>query len=286
VMLEKVAPNPPGILTFSMHGATKESFEAISVNSNFEECIDLFEAFLAKIDRKEVEVRILCALQARNLMEYAGFYRYLSKWGLLDKFVLVPVFDYGTGGGEERRVLPSAEEIANAAAKIDRDMAECTDAHEIEFMKNWREAILQIRGAEQIVETGPCLVPWFSTYITAKGKVLPCCFLTDEDHVLGNIHEQDFPSIWNGPKYQEFRRRLREGRGQLTGCRTCPRNDANRLRKYNPLSLVPMKWRLNATPDTTPTLNGSDNQTIKGAVPLTVKGRPISETVESPSSLI
>jgi len=282
VMLEKIAPNPPGILTFSMHGATKESFEAVSVNSSFEECIELFEAFLAKIDRKEVEVRILCALQARNLTEYDGFYDYLSRWSLLDKFVLVPVYDYGTGGGEDRRVLPTIVEIETALTKIDRDIVSSNDVSKTRFMQKWRESILQIKAAEQIVETGPCLVPWFSTYITAKGKVLPCCFLTDEDHVLGNIHEADFQTIWNGEKYQEFRRQLREGRGQLTGCRTCPRNDAARLAKYNPLSLLPTKWNLNGTRQSVSPIDDGSIRKIPGAVPITIKGRPIFPAAELP----
>ncbi len=62
VMLEKIAPNPPNMLTFSMHGATKESFEAISVHSKFEQCISLFEDFLAKVDRCAIGYpRALCA---------------------------------------------------------------------------------------------------------------------------------------------------------------------------------------------------------------------------------
>jgi radical SAM protein with 4Fe4S-binding SPASM domain len=281
VMLEKIAPNPPGILTFSMHGATKETFEAVSVNSSFEDCIELFEAFLAKIDRSEVEVRILCALQARNLSEYAGFYDYLSKWNLVDKFVLVPVYDYGTGGGDDRRVIPSAAEIENALAKIDRGIIAGADPGRSKFFQNWRDAILQIRAAERILETGPCLVPWFSTYITAKGKVLPCCFLTDEDHVLGNIHEQDFQTIWNGEKYRRFRRQLREGRGQLSGCRTCPRNDAARLAKYNPLSLIPTQWRGNGAEPTLQLAGESVSKAQIAAIALTIKGAPIRPNAES-----
>ena len=142
-------------------------------------------------------------------------------------------------------------------------------------MQTWRESILQIKAAEQIVETGPCLVPWFSTYITAKGKVLPCCFLTDEDHVLGNIHEADFQTIWNGEKYQEFRRQLREGRGELTGCRTCPRNDAGRLAKYNPLRLLPTKWHQHGRGPSASQSADPGNRKIPGAVAITVKGRSI-----------
>lgn len=278
VMLEKIAPNPPGVLTFSMHGATRESFEAISVNSKFEECIELFEAFLSKVDRKQVEIRVLCALQAKNLTDYGGFYDYLAKWGLLDNLVLVPVFDYQTGGGEDRRFIPTPGEVSQALAALDRDLAACLDSRRTRFMQRWRSTLLDIRPAAQIVETGPCLVPWFSTYITARGKVLPCCYLTDEDHVLGNINEEDFATIWNGPKYQEFRRQLRDNRGQLSGCRNCPRNDAGRLRKYNPFSLIATKWKLDKgaearinPPANVPATQGRNNPPV---IAVTVHGKP------------
>lgn len=275
-LLNKVAPNPPGVLTFSMHGASKESFEAISVHSKFESCIDLFEQFLGKVDRKQVEIRVLCALQAKNLHEYDGFFDYLNRWGLLDRFVLLPVNDLRTGPEEERRIFPTADEIERTLSRLDSDLAACHDAAKLKFLNRWRETILAIRPAEQVVETGPCLVPWFSTYITARGNVLPCCYLTDEDHVLGNIHEESFAQIWNGPRYREFRRKLRDDRGSLPGCRSCPRNDADRLRAYNPLSLVPSKWNLADTPtrNATPAPAGP-------TVPLTIGGKPVRSTTSS-----
>jgi radical SAM protein with 4Fe4S-binding SPASM domain len=277
VMLEKVAPNPPSVLTFSMHGATKGSFEAISVNSVYEECIALFEDFLAKVNQDEVEIRILCALQAKNLNDYHGFYEFLTRWNLLDRLMLVPVFDYAENRGAHH-VVPTADELAAATAKIEQDIAACTDPRKGDFLRRWRDTMGQLRANAEIHETGPCLVPWFSTYITATGKVLPCCYLTDEQHVLGNVFEEDFSTIWNGPRYQEFRRQLRDNRGQLSGCRNCPRNDAERIRKYNPLSLIRSQWHLDAKPGAP--VSGEEIR-IGGAgsspIPLTIKGKPSAE---------
>ncbi len=215
---------------------------------------------------------MLYALQAKSLTDHNEMYGYLSKWNLVDNLLLVPVFDYQTGGGEERRVMPTQTELDKALAILDRDRAACTDSRKRAFLDHWREILLKITAADEIVETGPCLVPWFSTYITAKGKVLPCCYLTAEDYVLGNIHEEDFATIWNGPKYQEFRRNLRENRGGLVGCRTCPRNDAARIKKYNPLGLVPTKWHLDGTP---PDASAMFVSPKLGMVSLTVKGRRV-----------
>ena len=58
-----------------------------------------------------------------------------------------------------------------------------------------------------------CHRPWYLAYVTAHGDVLPCCFAPflarDLAPVtLGNVREQPLGEIWNGARYQEFRRRF------------------------------------------------------------------------------
>jgi radical SAM protein with 4Fe4S-binding SPASM domain len=56
-----------------------------------------------------------------------------------------------------------------------------------------------------------CTRPWRSTYVTANGNVLPCCFapFTTGDYqgvILGNVFERPMSEIWNGSAYEAFRR--------------------------------------------------------------------------------
>lgn len=56
-----------------------------------------------------------------------------------------------------------------------------------------------------------CTRPWRSTYVTANGNVLPCCFapFTTTNYagvILGNVHERPLSEIWNGSEYEAFRR--------------------------------------------------------------------------------
>ncbi len=58
-----------------------------------------------------------------------------------------------------------------------------------------------------------CMRPWTLMYISARGSAFPCCIApfstADLSHLsLGNAFTQDLASIWNGKRYQEFRRRL------------------------------------------------------------------------------
>ena len=62
---------------------------------------------------------------------------------------------------------------------------------------------------------------WFNPVITWDGKVLPCCFDKNADHVMGDMNETSFRDIWNGPKYRMFRKSILTGRDLNEICRNC-----------------------------------------------------------------
>jgi MoaA/NifB/PqqE/SkfB family radical SAM enzyme len=58
-----------------------------------------------------------------------------------------------------------------------------------------------------------CRRPWTLMYFTAHGKALPCCIAPFSmrgygSFTLGDATQQSLREIWNGPRYQEFRRAL------------------------------------------------------------------------------
>ena len=66
-----------------------------------------------------------------------------------------------------------------------------------------------------------CARLWFNPVITWDGKVLPCCFDKNADHVMGDLGEASFREIWNGPKYRIFRKSILSGRDLTDICRNC-----------------------------------------------------------------
>jgi len=58
-----------------------------------------------------------------------------------------------------------------------------------------------------------CRRPWTLMYFTAHGKALPCCIAPFSmrgyaSFTLGDATQQNLREIWNGARYQEFRRAL------------------------------------------------------------------------------
>ncbi|MGE5421194.1 MAG: radical SAM/SPASM domain-containing protein, partial [Chloroflexota bacterium] len=51
-----------------------------------------------------------------------------------------------------------------------------------------------------------CLRLWFNPVVTWDGRVIPCCFDKDADHVMGNLADESFREIWRGEKFKDFRK--------------------------------------------------------------------------------
>jgi MoaA/NifB/PqqE/SkfB family radical SAM enzyme len=60
-----------------------------------------------------------------------------------------------------------------------------------------------------------CFVPWREVLILPDGSVSPCL-----DFVAGNIREERFLQIWNGPRFVHFRRTLKQ-MGKFPICNRC-----------------------------------------------------------------
>jgi radical SAM protein with 4Fe4S-binding SPASM domain len=66
-----------------------------------------------------------------------------------------------------------------------------------------------------------CARLWFSPVITWDGKVIPCCFDKNADYIMGDLKQDSFRDIWDGPKYRIFRKSILSGRHMIEICRNC-----------------------------------------------------------------
>jgi radical SAM protein with 4Fe4S-binding SPASM domain len=66
-----------------------------------------------------------------------------------------------------------------------------------------------------------CARLWFNPVITWDGKVISCCFDKDAEHIMGDLSQESFREIWNGPRYRVFRRAILKDRSMTEICRNC-----------------------------------------------------------------
>lgn len=66
-----------------------------------------------------------------------------------------------------------------------------------------------------------CLRLWTGAVLTWDGKVVPCCFDKDAQHVLGNLTTHSFRDVWYSAKYQSFRKQVFTDRKSIEICANC-----------------------------------------------------------------
>ncbi|MDY0092782.1 MAG: radical SAM/SPASM domain-containing protein [Candidatus Vecturithrix sp.] len=50
-----------------------------------------------------------------------------------------------------------------------------------------------------------CRDPWEFLFVDVHGNIRPCC---TSHRIMGNLHAEEFVTIWNSPKYQAFRAKM------------------------------------------------------------------------------
>ncbi len=221
------------LLTFSLDGATKETYEGIRIGANFEEVVEniLRCIALAKEQRNfpPPELRVLFVLQNQNVHEYEACLTLQRKLGL--KIQLVPVKYL-----DQKEVAASC--AASASALVDLEKAlqlklqEDLSPDAQELYKRWLNV-----ARKMCVSTPPgkvCLKPWTTSYIDARGDVYPCCLAVDEKQSLkmGSVLTDSFRSVWHGEKYQAYRKNMLGARGQVPICAGCPAGDEGLHTKF------------------------------------------------------
>ncbi|CAN5694506.1 hypothetical protein BH24CHL1_BH24CHL1_16390 [soil metagenome] len=169
-----------------------------------------------------------------NLPELAEAVRIAAEAGADEFYVQRLVYcDYGLARHEqsifgdlrveERQQLRKAEEICREHGMGFRASGDTAAIESLEGVDppGAPEHAIEVRRPWMA-----CHRPWYLTYITATGDLLPCCFIpfinasSEPAYVLGNLFEQPVDEIWNGPAYQEFRARFQSDE-PFECCRSC-----------------------------------------------------------------
>jgi len=105
------------------------------------------------------------------------------------------------------------------------DWLEIWQPHNWSSQKDYRKKTKRRRQTCNRPQRGPIQIQW-------DGKVIPCCFLTDGELILGDTHKKSIEEIVKGGAYNELRQR--HTKGNLNGliCQNC---DQLNIEEINPL---------------------------------------------------
>jgi radical SAM protein with 4Fe4S-binding SPASM domain len=201
---EKLYESGINLVSFQIGGMTQETHSIYRVNSNLSRVIDNLSRYLEIIrlrGRKPVEhqVELGFIVMRHNEEEVEEFLKWADRIGVDRKSIISPCVRTPEQGYE---FLPKSEDYWI----YDREKFE-------------REGILQPKK-----KFSDNFCPWlyYSITVQSDGNVVPCCRDPHGRIILGNLLEQPFEEIWNGPKFKFFRKYMRGHQAEVEICHLCP----------------------------------------------------------------
>lgn len=195
-MSEKLLNSGLHRIILSLDGATKETYEKIRKNANFETVLANVKYFL-DLKEKKGKKRPFTTIQVIKMNEtLEELNDFFQKWNPYKVEVLAKKFD--TWGGTIKEMKP----------------------------ENQKD---DYRGRPY-----PCKWFWYYLVITWDGKVLPCCRDYDEKLILGDIKEKSLLEIWNNEPILKQRRQQIDGDFPKL-CKDCPERIGSPYNPFYPI---------------------------------------------------
>lgn len=184
-------------LIISVDGATQEVYEQYRVGGNLKEVLEGARRLMGwkrQMKSPTPYVVFQCLVVKPNQHQTSALHRLAQEIGVDEvKFKTVQVYDYKNG----HPLIPDQPRFARYIESVD--------------------------GTYQLKHTlrNECWKMWHSAVITWNGKVVPCCFDKDAQHILGDLRQDTMDVVWNSKEYESFRQAVFQDRGSIDICTNC-----------------------------------------------------------------
>ncbi|HUW22028.1 MAG TPA: radical SAM/SPASM domain-containing protein [Candidatus Bathyarchaeia archaeon] len=182
-------------LVVSLQGTTKEKYkEVCQTDIDFEEFVKNLRYFFENKGDTQMYIKIIdCALQGKD--DEKKFYKIFGD--LCDTIAI--------------------EHMVPIHSNVDYE----------KIIKGKKMSFTQF--GLPVSEVKICPQPFFHFQINPDGKIVPC-YSFEYPEILGDCHEESVVKIWNGKKFQSFRRRMLDGVSQMP--KICPNCDLIKYRLF------------------------------------------------------
>lgn len=184
-------------LIISIDGLTQETYESYRVNGKLEKVIEASKWLIAakKEAKRNTPYLIFQFLAvAQNEHEIPAIYQLGKSIGIDEvRIKTAQLYDYEHGNP----LMPKNEKYARYNQQKD-------GTYKLKY------------------KTGNhCWRMWSGSVLTWDGKIVPCCFDKDAQHVLGSLDVNSFHEIWNNKAYKTMRGAVLTKRHEIDICKNC-----------------------------------------------------------------
>jgi len=230
----------PSIISVSIDGVTKNSFEKIREGAKFEQVMENLKNIIKYRNevKSKTQIHLFFVLQKDNIKDLIGFIELGSSIGV-DVINGTLAISFGKAENKELRTI-SQKDIEILKKGLEDVRKQIKTRINIEGIDDFLE---NPENKEIRMKDKPCLFPWYSACITWDGYVVPCDKYCDNEIVFGNAFEEPFMKIWNNNKMKEFRKEISINKTQNV-CQKCFCDESFLIKKLNPLYKTPIINRL------------------------------------------
>jgi len=183
-LIQQILRFPPCGITFSIDGATKETYEKIRRGGSFERLINNLDRLYYSMGKADVHIPITI----KGVILEENIHELLLFFDIFKKFV----------------------NICNIELHLPDTLS--ADKEKNYFRK------LGYKSASKI----PCSLFWSTPSILWDGRVSACCRDFHGELIMGNIFEESLFDIWHGEKYNNLRKKhLSEDVVDVSPCNKC-----------------------------------------------------------------
>jgi len=207
------------IVSVSLDGMDKKTYESIRIGANFETVIkNLRELVKRKKQRKsKTEIHMFLVLQKSNFRQFLDFVKFGDSIGvdsMSGTFVAEESYDKNKEINIEQCSKEDLENFIEDLKKLKNKISANLEIDElIEYVETWENK--KKTNWSKVA----CFYPWYAPFITWDGILTSCCYCVDKEIVFGDLKKQKFKDVWNNKKIGEFRKMVSNSRVGL--CSKC-----------------------------------------------------------------
>jgi len=236
----KMLDAKPNILSFSVDGTTKKTYENIRTGAKFDTLIENLKYFVKRRNELKFKTQIhtFMVAQKSNMREIPEYIKMMIDIGV-DEIKGSFVVSLGGNKNLDKRMEKADSEKAKKIVKEIQELyKKYPNRIEMDYIINHLKNFEEISNGKMVLNSDkPCFMPWYIPYVTWDGYVCPCTFFSDNEVVYGNVFEQPFMKIWNNKKAQEFRKQLLKKRIGI--CEGCSMDESFIYNRLKILSKIP-----------------------------------------------
>jgi len=193
-----------GEVQCSFDGATKEVYEKIRVNSNFERVVENFTLLNSYANTKDrLYTRMWALIQTSNRHQLVDFVELAVKMKFKRLSFSVSLNDWGREEWNQNNSELQAQRFTQEEHHV---LIELSKKYNIDITL-WEQ------GSSYSTKSTKSLCSWVfdRPYISSDSKVVPCCMIADPK-VVNFGESKNFSAVWNNQAYQDFRQLHLDGK--------------------------------------------------------------------------